>query len=54
VIQSILERGGDTDTNAAIVGGLIGAVVGFKNLPKIYLKKMFEVDFSKKELKRSH
>jgi ADP-ribosylglycohydrolase len=43
-----LFRGGDTDTNAAIVGGLVGAVIGFKNLPRDYLSKMMELDFSKK------
>ena len=31
-IWDILNRGGDTDTNAAIVGGLIGARDGLSNL----------------------
>ena len=30
-------KGGDTDTNAAIVGALIGALHGAKNIP-IYMK----------------
>jgi len=30
----MLMEGGDTDTNAAIVGGLIGAAVGFSNIPE--------------------
>ena len=34
---------GDSDTNGAIVGGLIGAVVGFNDLPKEYLKKQFDL-----------
>jgi ADP-ribosylglycohydrolase len=38
--------GGDTDTNGAIVGGLVGAVVGFKNLPIEYLEMQFKVDIS--------
>ncbi len=37
VMKKILSLQGDTDTNGAIVGGLIGAVVGFKNLPHKYL-----------------
>lgn len=37
-IKLVLSRGGDTDTNAAIVGGMLGSIVGFKNLPKKYLK----------------
>jgi len=36
-MRHILFLGGDTDTNGAIVGGLIGAVLGFKNLPIKYL-----------------
>lgn len=40
MIKKIIERGGDTDTNAAIVGGMMGAITGFKNLPQKYLKKM--------------
>ena len=29
----MIGKAGDTDTNAAIVGGLVGAVLGFKRLP---------------------
>ena len=29
-------KGGDTDTNACILGGLIGATIGLKNLPTSY------------------
>ena len=32
--------GGDTDTNAAIVGGLIGASVGRTNINPEYIKKI--------------
>jgi ADP-ribosylglycohydrolase len=31
-MRDVLSRGGDTDTNCAIVGGLIGASLGFKKL----------------------
>ena len=40
-----MARGGDTDTNAAISGGLLGAIVGFKNLPYNFIKKSMELDF---------
>ena len=53
-MKSILERGGDTDTNAAIVGGLVGALVGFKRLPVKYLKKMMNIDYSDKKQKRGN
>ena len=33
-------EGGDTDTNACIVGGLIGAAVGCNNIPELYRVKM--------------
>jgi len=33
-IRETLNGGGDTDTNAAIVGGLIGAAEGFDAIPK--------------------
>jgi len=32
-MKQILREGGDTDTNAAIVGGLIGAYVGYDKIP---------------------
>lgn len=37
-IYSVLLRGGDTDTNAAIVGGMIGALHGAASIPE-YMKK---------------
>ena len=43
MLKKILSLQGDTDTNGAIVGGLIGAVVGFKNLPHEYLKNQFKL-----------
>jgi len=33
-IRKMISKGGDTDTNASIVGGLIGACEGYSNLPK--------------------
>jgi ADP-ribosylglycohydrolase len=50
----IIGLGGDTDTNAAIVGGMVGAIIGFQALPKDYLEKMLRLDFTDKSLKRGH
>ena len=38
--RQVILQAGDTDTNAAIVGSLLGAVVGFTNLPSDFIKKM--------------
>lgn len=51
LIKQVLILGGDTDTNGAIVGGLIGAVLGFKNLPIEYLDNQFKVNM--KDIKNS-
>ena len=37
IIRSVIQQGGDTDTNAAIVGGMVGSIIGFSNLPKEYV-----------------
>lgn len=42
-IKRVIGRGGDSDTNAAIVGGLLGAVVGFRKLPASYLSSVFKL-----------
>ena len=34
-IKDLMQRGGDTDTNGAIVGGLLGAACGFDLLPDL-------------------
>ena len=41
--------GGDTDTNAAIVGGLIGAAVGRKNIDRNKIDKVLSCDLSQGE-----
>ena len=47
-VQGVLVMGGDTDTNAAIVGGLVGAAVGYLGLPMDYLQKVMEYTFQEK------
>jgi ADP-ribosylglycohydrolase len=39
-----MKQGGDTDTNCAIVGSLLGSVLGFKGLPKSYLSKIMNLN----------
>ena len=39
--------GGDTDTNCAIVGGLVGAYLGINNIPSEKVKKVLECDLTK-------
>jgi ADP-ribosylglycohydrolase len=46
VIKKIISKAGDSDTNAAIVGGLVGAVLGFKRLPLNYLFKQFKLELN--------
>mmetsp|Transcript_18506 Transcript_18506/g.16383 ORF Transcript_18506/g.16383 Transcript_18506/m.16383 type:complete len:157 (-) Transcript_18506:32-502(-) len=39
-IKETLKGGGDTDTNACIVGGVIGAMIGFSKLPETPKEKV--------------
>lgn len=39
-MRNTIEKGGDTDTNAAIVGSMTGAIFGFTKLPAGYLIKL--------------
>lgn len=43
-IQHTLIKGGDTDTNACIVGGLIGAAVGVSKIPYYMTTALFECE----------
>jgi ADP-ribosylglycohydrolase len=38
IINFICNKGGDTDTNCCIVGGVIGALIGIKNIEPQYLE----------------
>lgn len=46
-IAQTLECGGDTDTNACIVGGLIGALHGVDKIPQTMLGKLMSCDTRK-------
>lgn len=43
-IRKTIQLGGDTDTNACIVGGMIGALVGIRNIPQEMVKKVLDFD----------
>ena len=42
ILNEICNLGGDTDTNACIVGGVIGPIIGYKNFGN-YFKKVLDV-----------
>ncbi len=42
-----MKKGGDTDTNAAIVGALIGAYTGFEDLKNEWKEKVLSRDKGK-------
>ena len=44
IIEEVVSLGGDTDTNACIVGGLLGAYGGIKCINKNMLSKLFDFD----------
>jgi hypothetical protein len=43
-LREVISLGGDTDTNACIVGGLLGAIVGESNIPEEMKKKVKKFD----------
>jgi len=43
-LRQTIELGGDTDTNAAIVGAMVGALVGVHNIPEPMLLKVLQFD----------
>jgi len=51
-LYKIVREGGDTDTNACIACGMIGALVGVKNIPKEMLQKLFMFDCTKEQIVR--
>ena len=41
-----MKQGGDTDTNCAILGSILGSIIGFKGLPQEYVQKMMNLNLS--------
>jgi ADP-ribosylglycohydrolase len=49
----VISKAGDTDTNACIVGGLLGSIFGFKGLPNEYKDKLSRLRFNEvRKMKR--
>ncbi len=46
-LRDVLRRGGDTDTNACIVGGLLGALHGYCLIPEHLKKRVLTFDCTK-------
>jgi ADP-ribosylglycohydrolase len=46
-----IRLGGDSDTNSAVVGGLLGAAVGLEELPSKLKKKVLKCDSAADDLK---
>lgn len=46
MIRKVMKQGGDTDTNCAIVGSILGSIIGFKGLPQEYVQKMMNLNLS--------
>lgn len=46
-MRQTIQEGGDTDTNACIVGGMIGALIGFKQIPEYIIQKLITFDCTK-------
>jgi len=51
-MRDLLKRGGDTDTNCCIAGGMLGALHGCDKLPKDYVGKVLEFDAKDTGIKR--
>ena len=48
----MIREGGDTDTNAAIVGGMVGALLGVKQLDETMVKKVLTFDCTRESNRR--
>ena len=40
IIKEVIQEGGDTDTNASIVGAMIGSLVGILQVPDSLIDKI--------------
>ena len=48
-MRTIIKLGGDTDTNCAISGALLGAKFGYNKIPKKWLKTILDADYDRPE-----
>lgn len=50
IVLSIINKGGDTDTNAAVAGQILGSYLGFSKLPKKWLDKLLHKNWLDKKI----
>lgn len=48
-MRDIIKYGGDTDTNCAIAGAMLGAKFGYDNIPKRWIKAIMEAKYDRPE-----
>jgi len=48
----IVLEGGDADTNGAATGAVLGAMYGFKAIPKVWVEELFERDWFRVRVNR--
>lgn len=48
-LRDIIKYGGDTDTNCAIAGAMLGAKFGYDNIPKRWVKAIMEAKYDRPE-----
>ena len=51
-VYKSIQQGGDTDTNACIVGGMMGALNGIKGIPQHMIKTLVGFDCTQKTNRR--
>ena len=49
-IESVLKLGGDTDTNAAICGGILGAINGYDGIPDYMKQPVLSYEYNQNDL----
>jgi hypothetical protein len=52
IMREIIQEGGDTDTNACIIGGMVGAFLGYKTLPKEMTHKVLSFNCQERGIPR--
>ena len=51
-MKFILQKGGDSDTNGAIVGAMMGALLGYHQIPSQYTEKLLTCNLEKSKIVR--
>ena len=53
MVRHTVKLGGDTDTNACIVGGMVGALLGIKNLDRAMVETVLKFDCETQKINRA-